>query len=152
MTNETGDGLKRIALAYHYTKDLWLGVVPNYRRAFMYSKPHTYRRGDVLAWRNRSDVRDFADSDRYSWVNWVAYNQHSTVEIRCHETTTCGLTVNNWVVAHTRFCDAMSELGVGKITRVFGNKKPAEIMREMRVIIREPSISRHLASRFNRFN
>lgn len=153
MTNENADGLKRIALGYHYTKDLWLGCVPRERRHFTYSKPHEWGRRSVLANGSVSDFYDFAcREDRYQWVNVYAYTSHKTFEIRCHESSIDGDTVALWAIAHTRFCDAMSEMGVGKITRVFGNKKPTETFREMRAILQNPLVSEHLKKRYSQNN
>lgn len=153
MTKESAEGLKRIALAYHYTKNLWLGAVPVNRRECTYSKAHGYTRQDVLQWKETGDVRNFSrDYERYTWVNWAAYWDHKTVEIRCHESTIRANDVNNWVIAHTRFCDATTTLGVGRITRLFGNKKPTELFRELRAIIQSPDVLDHLQNRYHNYN
>ena len=153
MTNESHDGLKRIALGYHYTKDLWLGAVPSNRREFTYSRPHNWGRRDVLAWQTRQEARDFFGRlDRYLWLHMYSYCRHRTYEIRCHESVIDGFTVNAWAIAHTRFCDAMAEMTVGKITRTFGNKKPAELMREIRAVLQCPDVSEHLKKRYTEFN
>lgn len=153
MTNETHDGLKRIALGYHYTKNLWLGSVPSWRRNFTYSRPHNWGRRDVLAWDDTDTARQFFGRlDRYLWLNMYSYCCHRTFEVRCHESLNDGFAVNAWVIAHTRFSDAMSELGVGKITRTFGNKKPDDLMREVRAVIQCPEVSEHLKKRYNEFN
>lgn len=153
MTDETVDTLKKLALAYHYTHKLWVGMVPANRRDFTYSRPHSYTRGHVLNWDDLSDFRNaLSRLDRYSWVNWTAYYQHKTVEIRCHESTTDAKTVTNWIIAHTRFCDAMKDSSVGRITRHLGNKKPADLLRELRSIIQCPDVSGHLSDRYKQFN
>lgn len=153
MSKESAEGLKRIALAYHYSKDFWLGAVPSQRRHFTYSRPHTWRRGDVLGWQTLGDAREFAGSqDRYYWCNVSSYWCKQTFEIRCHESLIDAFAVNAWIIAHTRFCDAMSGMGVGKITRIFGRKKPTEIFRELRAVIKEPTVSEHLQKRYRQFN
>jgi hypothetical protein len=46
----------------------------------------------------------------------------------------------------------MAEMGVGKITRIFGNKKPTETFREMRAILQNPQVSDHLSKRYTSLN
>lgn len=153
MTDETVDSLKKMALAYHYTHKLWIGVVPSNRREFTYSNPHRYGRRDVLGWDTLSDFREMLGRlNRYTWVNWAAYRSHKTVEIRCHESTTDAKTVTNWIIAHTRFCDAMKDSTLGRITRHLGNKKPSDLLRELRAIIQCPDVSGHLSDRYKEFN
>lgn len=153
MTNESIDSLKRIALAYHYSKDFWLGVVPSHRRDFTYSMPHRYNRRQVLEVKDSYQHIQFCSRHtRYSWVNWQAYTRHKTLEIRHHETVKDSPSIVNWIIAHTRFCDAMSEMGIGRITRIFGRKKPESILREVRAIIRAPEVSDHLKNRFVQFS
>lgn len=151
MTNEPVDKLKQIALAYHYTKDFWLNVVPSYRRSFSYSRPHQYNRGHILPIRELGDFQRFCSRDRYEWVNWNAYRAHTTVEIRCHETSISTPTVKNWIIAHTRFCDAMADTSVGRITRIFSRKKFSQLVREMRVIFQSPTVSNHFVQRYREF-
>lgn len=153
MTDENIDSIKKMALAYHYTHKLWLGMVPEHRRQYTYSRLHAYARRDVLGWSSLSEFRGaLGRLDRYSWVNWSAYRYHKTVEIRCHESTTDANTVTNWVIAHTRFCDAVKESTVGYITRHLGNKSPSDMLREVRSMIQCPSVSSHLSKLYKQFN
>ena len=152
MTNETIDGVKRIALAYHYTNSFWLGTVPRRRRSFTYSQPHHWQRNDVLRHQSLADFNSWARQDRYQWVNVSAYTSKKTFEIRCHESTIEAFPVTSWAIAHTRFCDAMSEMKVGRITRIFGAKKPTELRREIAAVIKHAEVSEHLQRRYNQYN
>ena len=151
MRGETIDQLKTIALGYHYTKAFWLGSVPSYRRSNEYSHNTRWGRSDLMSVRDKWDLREMSDT-RYNWLNTYAYEDHQTFEVRCHEGVEAAFPVVAWVIAHTRFADAMSELSVGKITRMFGRKKPNEIFREIRAILREPAVSEHLRDRYNQFS
>jgi len=152
MRAETCEGIKRIALAYHYTKDFWLSLVPHSRRNFTYCRPHEYKRCDTLSIADEESRNNFVyQCDKYEWCNWSAYFNHKTVEIRCHHATRDAREITNWAIAHTRFCDAMADISVGRITRLFASKDAKHTMREMRAILRAPEVSEHLANLNRKF-
>jgi len=153
MTNETTDSLKRIALGYHYTHKMWMSMIPSNRREYTYSRSHSWGRSNIMPIENSAQWGNFYNrQDRYDWCNIYAYGQHRTFEIRCHEGVNDSKSVNDWVVAHARFADAMSETSVGRITRTLGNKKITELFRELRAIIKDDSISEHLKGRHRRYS
>jgi hypothetical protein len=153
MTKESMESLKQIALAYHYTKDLWLSMIPEVRRNYTYSENHSWTRQDLLSCQDNDGWRNFYQrQNRYHWMNVYAYHSHKTFEIRCHEGVNDSKSVNDWAIAHTRFADAMSETSVGRITRTLGSKKITELFRELRAIIRDDSVSEHLKQRNSRYN
>ena len=149
--DESAARYKSIALAYHYTYGFWKGTVTRGRRNNTYCKSHVYRVSDI---RNIGDttnsIRSFTDSyDRYAWCNVASYGTHGTIELRIHEGTKSHKDVVNWAIAHTRFIDAAADMSTGQITRTFGGTKTAsELFREIRVMIAEPVVSEHLATKF----
>lgn len=153
LTDEPVNKIKRLALAYHYTMNLWYNMCDPCRRDYTYCQRHRYNRQRVLDVKEHEGFNTFIRSvDRYEWLNWKAYWYHKTFEIRCHETTDDSRDVCSWVTAHTCFADAMLDMGIGKITRVFARKTDKEMFRELRHILRNPDVSGHLSSRYRRFN
>ncbi len=139
-----------IALAYHNTRPFWINTVGEYRRRSTYCSKHSYSKGMVFgkeAWRDFSDFSE--DFDRYAWVNFNSYHKYGTVELRLHESTVNADLVKNWIVSHVRFIDAVSDMSVTKINRVFGNSDLSALWREIRTIVKEPNAVSYLRNRFN---
>jgi Putative amidoligase enzyme len=148
LSNESDEELQAIALAYAYTSDFWFGCVDSGRRSNSYCHPNV-QNGRVY-W----DVATIKDcggkpdvSTRYVWLNWCAYDAHSTVEVRNHQGTLDGEEVCNWIKAHLRFVDYVKGLTVGQITRIFGNKTMKAQMRNMRDIWKDDALSDYYADK-----
>ncbi len=135
MRDESIDGLKAIAFAYHSTYDVWKHFAHNNRLGGSYSKPlehslQTYLScGSLAAWNRFSlNIRR-----RYQWANWRAYCEHTTLEIRLLEGTLDVQRIQNWVRAHTTFCDWASDAGVDGVKVLWGRdpKEQFSIMRDI---------------------
>jgi len=100
-------GLRRVALAYRLTQQLWARFVSESRRGNYYCKPLEYAPSTAEGVETREDWDSFVDrcGDRYKWANWQAYRAHGTVEIRLHTSTLDPEKICNWVKAHLRFVD-----------------------------------------------
>lgn len=157
MRGESVVALKSIALAYHYTQKFWLALVEPYRRNYTYSHPHHYNEETInnipetdREWRNFAQ-----DYGRYNWANWLAFGDHGSLELRPHESTVESDDVVHWVIGHTRFADAVKDMSVGQITRIFGRFGPGGnvqlLFREMRSVIRNVDTSEHFAQRYRRW-
>lgn len=112
--------LKSVAVGYALTADLWARFVTKKRAQNRYCEPLPYSSGDLRNW----SFRDILDSteDRYHWLNWHAYNRHKTVEVRLHSGTTNADKVNNWVMIHTRFVDALAAMPESEVWATFEGK------------------------------
>jgi hypothetical protein len=148
---------KAIALAYHYTRNVWAKFVDesrrdtNYARFNVNSEANGYGgRAPTVYWDRDSIVKgdDKPDVDtRYVWVNWASYNKHGTVEVRSHEATIDGRAVINWARAHALFIDYVKDMTVGQVTRVFGSEQPKAIMRELRYAWKDSSLADYYQSK-----
>lgn len=131
---------KAIALAYHYTRNVWALFVDPSRRDINYARYHCegqyaremfkgkyWDRKDIIWGDDHPNV-----SERYLWCNWRSFAKHKTVEIRSHEATFDGRAVINWARAHTKFVDHVRVLTIGQIGRKFGNEENDIIMKELR--------------------
>jgi hypothetical protein len=150
MTDETAEGMKSIALAYHYTSELWNAMIPRRRRAgnYTYSRPSTLTRRSITSHTLKSEWTDTSyEADRYEWFSTSPYSKYKTFELRLAESSCDPVEITDWIKAHTRFCDAVAKMTVGKITRLFGNGKPTLLMRELRIILKDSDLSDRLAQR-----
>ena len=135
LSDTTAEDRKAIALAYHYTRELWHDFIDRDRYDTCYSRMNWPKNPGGRKFWGRKQCIDSHDHprthQRYIWVNWQAFSKHSTIEIRAHHSTLNGREVCNWIKAHTRFIDFVSELTVGQVTRVFGNEDKNAQMREL---------------------
>ena len=151
VPEEGVDSFKRAILAYHYTYDFWKGTssIPNRRND--YCDAHKFGPEEIEgSGDNQEGVKRWTTGfSRYAWFNVAAYHRFGTIEIRVHEGTRDQTDVVNWVIAHARFIDAVSELSVGQITRLFGgSKKPSTKFRSIRTMLMHPEVSEHLEKRY----
>ena len=93
------------------------------RRENHYCGAHDYSRETLSNIGTIDDFRQFCYNlnDRYCWVNWKAYTEHGSVEIRLHSATLEYAKIANWVKAHTRFIDCVANMTYAGIDRLFGN-------------------------------
>jgi hypothetical protein len=136
LSDTSKEQRKVIALAYHYTRKVWSKFVDRSRRDTYYARYSSdsqhasegdWDRDKIMAGDDKPRGRD-----RYCWLNWSAFDRHSTVEVRSHEATCDGRAVINWVKAHTKFVDYVKGMTVGEVTRTFGSEQDSAIMRELR--------------------
>jgi hypothetical protein len=116
--------LKSVALAYALTADVWGRFVTPKRRDNRYCERLPYS-AEQIRGVNFATILDMTQ-DRYHWLNWQAYNRHHTVEVRLHSGTTNAEKVNNWVIIHARFVDAMAGMPSEEVWNTFAGKSVAE--------------------------
>ncbi len=131
LTKSFAEERKAIALAYHYTRIIWGKFVNEDRRDTEYS----LQNDDSECHWNEQSILEGDDCPypytRYIWVNWLAYREHNTVEIRSHEGTLDAEAICNWIKAHTRFIDAVSKMSVGEVTRLFRTNEDYGILEQL---------------------
>lgn len=139
LSDTCAEDRKGIALAYHYTREVWADFIHHSRRDTSYA---FYSSNSDHRSNNSWDEKSIMDSDghptgtpRYTWLNWGAYYKFGTVEVRSHEPTFDGQTVINWIKAHTIFIDYVKGMTVGEITRKFGKATHTELIDTMRSIL-----------------
>jgi len=156
VNDHDADDRKKLALAYYYTQDFWIGCVDEDRNDTFYARKvkgsrHSYSNEyDATSLRNGDDYP--YQSTRYFWINWDSYKKYGTVEVRLHHASVNGREVCNWVKAHTRFIDYIKGMSIAQVTRVFGNESPVTIMREMRFIWGDDQLCEFYASRMRKNN
>jgi len=119
MRDLSVDQLKSIASAYIKTRGIWEACVAPWRKdGHRFSK---FEYHDIETIRNCRDCADFRrlERDRFKFINWQAYSVHGTLEIRGHEGTLEPDEICNWIVAHTRFVDHVSNLDIDAVCNMF---------------------------------
>lgn len=147
LTNSTPAQRKAIALAYHYTREIWHKFIDSRRRDTFYSKLN------IGYWDHKDIIEGYDKpkaSTRYIWVNWEAFDKHSTVEIRSHHGTVDAQEVCNWVKAHVKFIDVVSNMTVGQITHYFGNEDVTRQFAELSLIWEDAELSSFYGKKLER--
>lgn len=105
MKNESDRSLGRLAVAYMVFLPLWRAFVPNSRARNHYCNGDERAYGSAKKIAATSDKPHKNNQNRYCAVNWQAYQNHGTVEIRLHTGTANPKKVVNWVRAHLAFIE-----------------------------------------------
>lgn len=123
LTDEDGQDCFKLAYAYMHTYDFWTSFISDARKRNYYCARHTYSDPDILSYRDFNDWCTFASNgSRYDWVNWYAYLQHGTVELRHHTATLNGEKICNWIKSHTRFIDKVLSMPQVTLTRALAGR------------------------------
>jgi hypothetical protein len=113
MRDESTDGMKSIALAYLLSADVFSQFVAEERRDNHYCGPNNTDLGELYA------VTDFYSwsgrQGRYYWINFAAYYNHRTFEVRSHQGTCNEKEICNWIRIHAVFMDWASKAGWAKV-------------------------------------
>jgi hypothetical protein len=113
MRDESTDSMKAIGLAYLLTANVWEQFIEEERRDNHYCGPNNT---DISELFGVTDFRYWAGSQsRYCWINFAAYYNHTTFEVRSHQGTLNGKEICNWVRAHAIFMDWASRTGWNKV-------------------------------------
>ena len=106
VSQESARSLRAIAYAYNHTIDIWKTFVNKCRVRNPWCT-HSCEEDYCFNLKSKSAWQDFSNYDAYrdQWINWRAYIDHGTVEVRSHEGTLDVLEICNWVRAHTAFVD-----------------------------------------------
>jgi hypothetical protein len=117
MSEESDDSLKAIACAYLLTYDVWKAFVNSSRIEHRYCHSNPASISELYS---TPEFKDFSwKHTRYAWINFCAYNIHSTFEVRLHEGTLDKYAITNWIRGHATFMDWASEAGWAKVRNTF---------------------------------
>ena len=149
VSDVSEDGIKSIALAYHYARNVFEGWVDESRRDTYYARRNVNsKHGHSDQW-DADDIKDCHirpdSTTRYVWINWKAYDRFKTYEVRSHEPTCNADAVCNWIKLHTAFADYFGNINPRQVTRLFRNMSDSQIIRELRVILDETVIDYYVA-------
>jgi len=114
VRDETPVQLRHIAYAYAKAYPAWRGLVSAFRaRESHYCHTPSYSAQSIKECRR---IVDFCNgTDRYNYFNLAAYDRHKTFEVRIHDGTLHAKTIQYWVMAHTRFVDAVKDMTYNQI-------------------------------------
>lgn len=127
MRDESRDQFLSIAYAYRKTQLLWEKFVPFYRRDASYSHRPGWNLSDFRHCVERSgrhEIGDWisrVDCERYEMVNFTAYHDHRTIEVRSLEGTVDPETICNWIAVNCRFIDGVRDMSYAEIDDLFGD-------------------------------
>jgi hypothetical protein len=126
MSEETPIQIRHVAYAYLMTYGVWRGLVSEYRaRDCTYCQAPRMTPNAIRT--QRSPIRNYLrDTPRYSGINFHALDNHGTFEIRLHDGTLDYQEIAYWVMAHTRFIDAVRDMRYADIDAAFMDKPVAE--------------------------
>ncbi len=120
LSDESPENCFKVAQAYHHTYDFWSSFISCSRQSNYYCTNHTF---DHLSFNEYSNfiswIEDVHGSHRYYWLNWNAYLDHRTVELRNHSGTLNFEKISNWIKVHTRFIDNVVKLSEAEISQKF---------------------------------
>jgi hypothetical protein len=133
VTGQTVESVKRVALAYLLTEQVWHSFVPDSRRDNQYCKSIAWD------WERLTTVDngfyDLAElSDRYHWLNLCSLIRHHTIEIRLHSSTLDAEKVCNWAKAHTRFVDWALSVTAERVHRVLSGSRQEVFLAVAKII------------------
>ncbi len=118
VRDETTVQLRHIAYAYAKSYAAWRNLVSSYRaNDCNYCHAPSYSASSIKTCRR---IKDFmARTDRYNYLNLYAFERLGTVEVRLHDASLHAKTINYWVIAHTRFIDAVHDMTYAEIDALF---------------------------------
>jgi hypothetical protein len=117
MRGESDDQLWAVYYAYSVTYPMWAATVSPRRRGSTYCQEPYACPTDIERSADRDGTfRDYSyNAERYDYLNVVAYDDHSTFEVRLLEGTINADTICNWVALHTRFIDKVHDMSFAEI-------------------------------------
>jgi hypothetical protein len=127
MRGKSVEQCRNTAYAYHLTYPYWQQLVHPSRDNNSYSRGMRYDRSEILRFADFSEFSTY--QDRYQFINWSAYNDHGTVEVRGHEGSLHAPEICNWIKTHARFVDGVESTGFNTLESWFGENKEHNIRR-----------------------
>ena len=118
MRGETEDQLWATLYAYTLTYPLWSAAVSPERRRNSYCRQPCRSLGDIANAADESESFWYYaahESERYDYLNVVAYDDHNTFEVRLLDGTLDADTICNWVALHARFIDRVHNMSFADI-------------------------------------
>jgi len=136
MRDETADSMKSIALAYLLLESAFQALVAQYRVPLWFCKPH--RKGTVDRINAVDDWKHFAClQDKMQWINFSAYNNHTTFENRLHQGTLDADEIIAWIAINVNLVNWASKVGWRKVRNTLLLKSQAEkleFLRELQTV------------------
>jgi hypothetical protein len=119
MTSFSARQLRAIAYAYNRTATIWESLVDEARSDTGWCDFASLSDHRIQRLKNKEQWRQMShDVEHYRWLNWCAYTEHGSLELRFHEGAIDGDTIVNWVKAHTSFIDWAAKAGCTKVKQV----------------------------------
>lgn len=148
MRDESDEQLYHIAYAYAFTARIWRRCVPPSMQDRSYCRPFRVRAADIKATYDRgTEFRRFADnSERYVHINFNAYGDHTTFEIRLLEGTLDPEVICPWITLHCRFIDAVKDMAFEDLRELF-NHTPRRKFRSFVDLIGDTDLTDWVANR-----
>jgi hypothetical protein len=125
MRDESREQLISIAYAYRRIQELFTKFVPPRRANTSYSFAAQWNLDDFRAAVSRSEPHSRCGwigslrCERYEMVNYTAYHDHTTYEIRALEGTVDPETICNWIAVNCRFMDAVRDMSQPELDDLF---------------------------------
>lgn len=125
MRDESRSQFLSIAYACRKTQSLWEKFVPSRRSHGSYSHTPQWNLADFRRIVTNSDQTSMdawisrLDCERYERVNYIAYFDHCTIEVRSLEGTVNPDTICNWITINCRFMDAVRDMSWAEIDDLF---------------------------------
>lgn len=112
--------LKRIALAYYITQELWSAFVSTRRAQNNMCASLEYNKREITSIETDEDWDYFVgERDRFDNINWRAYMVHGTMELRLLNGTLDADHICNWIKMHTKFVDCVKSMSATDIELMF---------------------------------
>lgn len=127
MRDESKDQLLSIMYAYSRSMAMWARFVPGRRSNGSYSRSPSWRPADLRNYVESRRDENFSDAvrgfglDRYEMVNFSAWWDHTTFEVRMLEGTVDPDTICKWVTIQCRFMDAVRDLSFDELDEIFND-------------------------------
>src|SRR5574340_539023 len=124
MRGEDTETLRAITLAYHLTYSVWSRFVDSSRDGNPFCSEGNMVMSESTA---HDDYKQFAwRCARNRWVNFSAYNRHTTFEVRFHESTLDAREICNWIRAHEAFIAWAKNVGFDGVKKALWVKSDTE--------------------------
>jgi hypothetical protein len=156
MRDESGVQLTRIMYAYSLSRGMWSAAAPRRRSRCSYSRTPGWSSRELRLAINGGD-RDFREvlrgvrCDRYETVNFTAYYDHRTFEVRLLEGTVDPNTICKWVTIHCRFIDGVRDKPLDELEGLFGGGNDSQV-ESLADLINEDELIDWLKSRKTEFS
>ncbi len=128
MRDESKDQLLSIMYAHSKCVAMWARFVPGHRASGSYSNLPGWGPSDLRdavgrhpRAENLSDAVRGLGLDRYEMINFAAYWDHNTFEVRMLEGTVDPDTICKWVTIQCRFMDAVKDMSFDELDEIFND-------------------------------
>jgi hypothetical protein len=148
MRDESDEQLYHIAYAYAFTSRIWRRCVPRDMQDREYCRPLRLCAADIKSAYDRGwEFMQFASNqERYTHINFNAYEAHSTFEVRVLEGTLDPEVICSWITLHCKFIDAVRDMSFRDLRLMF-NYRPRRKFRSFVNLIGDVDLTNWVADR-----